>query len=135
MRNEIVFRIVGQDVLPDEVTQALGLKPDEAFKKGDSFYLKPERKHSNGLWLLKSKVNESDAVEKHIVELLKCLKGKKESVKTYSYKDGVDVELFCGLFIDNEDEIWDGVKLDSNILIEIGSFGIDLNIQVYDDID
>lgn len=119
MRNEIVFRIVGQNILPNGITKELGLEPDESFKRGDKFKLRPERNHHNGLWLLKSRISENESLEKHIKEFLQCFENKKEIIKGYS----------------NQDEIWYGIKLDSKILLEIGDSGIDLNIQVYSDLD
>jgi hypothetical protein len=104
--NKIVsdFAITSQTVLPEQITQELGIQPDRTFKKGpykiensDTVYT-----HIYHLWEISSKeaIHEEESVSPHIHYLKNKLKGKLDILDRY--KQDPQYDLILSIWLETE---------------------------------
>lgn len=92
---QVLLRLIGHDLDPDEVTKSLGLKPSRAFRRGDSSTAgKRERKRAYGAWMLSTEgaVHSEDLVE-HCEYLRDLVLPVRERLSTYLSREDVDVAV------------------------------------------
>lgn len=126
------LRFFGDDLVPDAITDALGVKPTEACVKGHEL-ISPSngRVHiaKTGSWRLKAKPREPEDLEAQIFELLAQLSDDMNVwVSLARYKP----DLFCGIFMDSSN---DGLPLSAKALLALGQRGIALDLDIYDSSD
>lgn len=131
----VEFRIIGNNLIPQEITELLEIEPSNSHKRGDSnagFTKKGKvvryAPFSSGLWSIKSRLTKSTSFEEHIMGVLELLEPVKDKIKELSCR-GYKVDFFCGYFFSSE--IQAGVSLDSNILKCISDLGANLEICMY----
>ncbi len=122
------LRIVGDDLVPDEITDILGFPPTIGRKKGDKRQGKNTKKiytAPTGIWNLSSPRGSGD-LESHIRWLFEVIPSDVEIWKSLACR--FELDLFCGLFLDD----WNrSVLLDSPTLLFLGERGIDLTFDIY----
>ena len=126
-RSVVALRIFGDQFDPDEISRLLEGTPTESFRKGD---VKPSKIRNivreSGGWLLSAKEREPGDLDAQIEEILGQLTKDLKVWATLSNEYSVD--LFCGLFMEEED---DGFGMSAKNLKAIGERGIDLGICIY----
>lgn len=134
MEVEVSFRIFGEDLDPDAVTNVLGIRPDSAVRKGEErdlkvgsrvIHLRPARQ---GMWSISSKLPPDNPLEEHLQGLLALLEPKAEVIRGLA-ESGCSVDFFCGLFLRDYN---DGVTLPPELLSGIAALGAELGLDIYD---
>jgi hypothetical protein len=83
MKTNIMFRILGEELVPDMVSKHLSLQPTTAWKKGDQYHIPNVgvRQRSIGHWSLSTDgALASESVEEHAAFLLQKLESQKRAV-------------------------------------------------------
>jgi hypothetical protein len=129
---DVSFRISGINLQPDDISRRLGLIPNEYYISGaDTYYVKGEIKHHPvsdiGMWSLNCQLPESELIHKqiqHFLAILQPIKSKLLEIKKLNFK----IDFFCGYFSYNGQP---GLSLNSSLLFEMGSLGIDFELSIY----
>jgi uncharacterized protein DUF4279 len=130
VESKATLRIVGEALIPDEVTRVLGCTPTHARRKGDIMRGKRtgrERISPIGIWYLDAEARDSADLERQIAEILDRVTPDlgvwTELSRTFH------VDLFCGLFMERANE---GLALSPSTLAALGNRGIELSFDIYD---
>jgi Domain of unknown function (DUF4279) len=77
------FRVMGEKLIPQVVSAALRLDPDESHSRGDPRIDRGRRyaDYSEGLWLIHSDALEEASVETHLENLLGKLSGRGAAIE------------------------------------------------------
>jgi hypothetical protein len=123
----VQFRISG-DIVPDEITQSLGLQPNEIRIAGSVVH---GRRAEDSLWSYSGVsdgtfVQEWGTLEDGLLHLLKKLSPKKELIQ--HYVDNHDTVWWCGHFQSSFDG---GPTISKSLLSSLASFGVPLFIDNY----
>jgi hypothetical protein len=128
-RSAATLRIVGDDLIPAEVSSLLGCAPTVAQRKGEVLIVQKtgaERTARIGMWRLQSTDREPENLDGPIEEILGKMTGDIETWKALTRRFRVD--LFCGLFMGAGNE---GLTISPSALSKLGQRGIELAIDVY----
>lgn len=132
-QTKAALRLVGQDLVPDEVSEQLGRKPDLAYRKGDPFFLNNGQlgaPRSTGFWSIAADPRHSGDLDLQIIELLASV--SEDPVAWRQLTAIYAVDLFCGLFIEDGNE---GLSLQPSTLAALGVRGISLGLDIYAIVD
>jgi hypothetical protein len=130
---KITLRVSGADLIPGEVTQILGSKPDMETEKGKPVYgndgaIKRVARH--GSWHLILRPEDTDewdcgeAVEEFIRRLPSDLKIWKLLSSRYA------IDFFVGLTMNSKNK---GFSLSPEVMSYLGERGIEIDFDVYYD--
>jgi len=124
-----LLRIIGDDLIPDEISEALGCTPTKSQVKGEQ--LKASKNGvikfaTFGIWNFKANRAEPENLNNQVDEILAKLTPDLTIWLSLSKK--YKVEMFCGIFMQNEN---DGLCLSPNTLMELGSRNIELSLDIY----
>lgn len=125
----VTLRISGDDLIPKEVTSLLGAQPTHAHAKGEKSIgqrtgIPTVRK--SGTWQLSAFDRKPGDINGQIQEIL-----NKTSSNLAVWKDigkRYHVDLFCGLFLDQDGE---GITVSAKSLTALGARGIELALNIY----
>ena len=123
------LRIMGDDIVPADISNLLNCPPTTSRKKGDAIIGKKtgiETIARTGMWSLHSVDQEPENLDGQIQEILAKLTPDLGTWKVIARKYRVD--LFCGLFMGGENE---GLSISPISLRALGQRGIKLALDVY----
>jgi hypothetical protein len=122
------LRIVGDDLVPTDVSRLLNCTPTTAQKKGDVIVGKSglQRIARNGMWSLQSEDQQPENLDGQIEEILGKLTANMEVWQTLARRFRLD--LFCGLFMSGGNE---GLSISPTSLLSLGQRGILLGLDIY----
>jgi len=126
-RYSVQFRISG-DIVPDEITQRIGLQPNETRIAGSVLH---GRMLEKSLWSYSGApdgiyVQEWERLEDGILHLLGKLLPKKELIEYYV--ENHDTVFWCGHFQSSFDG---GPTISKSLLSSLASFGVPVFIDNY----
>jgi len=124
------LRISGDNLVPSDITEALGCEPTKSHKKGENIAGKRSENTTiakNGMWRLIANEQKPENLDAQIIELLGKLSCELEIWREIGSKFKID--LFVGLFMTESNE---GMELSPNSLKELGDRGILLGLDIYD---
>ena len=131
----VSFRIKGDSLDPQEITELLQVEPDTAHKKGDSNSrisnkgkLIEYSPFSSGLWAIDSKMDRTVPLEKHIMSILVMLQSSKVRL-TELFSRGYEMDVFCGVFIRSCPQ--PGFDICSSVLQSLGELNISFGLCIY----
>jgi hypothetical protein len=90
---KIEFAVIGETLVPDDITATLGIPPTRSFTKGDVVSNRPGGKRPWGLWALTFRGVD---IQDLAVQLLEALRGKEEAIRTLN--DTMEVEAAIGIW-------------------------------------
>jgi Domain of unknown function (DUF4279) len=128
-KSAATLRIMGDDLIPEEVSSLLGCAPTMAQKKGEVLIGKKtgiERIARTGMWRLQSVDQEPENLDRQIEEILTKVTADVETWRALGRRYRVD--LFCGLFMGGGNE---GLAVSPSSLVALGERGIELALDVY----
>jgi len=129
-RSKATLRIVGDSLVPDVVTAALGHAPDEAQVKGQEFAGRASGKSrvaKFGMWHLAA----PDAMPGDLDAQIKSILAKLTSDLSVWRRLAAEfeIDMFCGLFMQQENE---GLVLSAEALAMLSERRIELSLDIYD---
>ena len=123
------LRIVGDDLVPEEITRLLGGTPTHFHVKGEQRVSKAAarpRPYKSGMWRLNAKDCIPENVDGQIEEILGQLTDDLTVWKTLA--EDYEIDLFCGWFMTGSNE---GLSISPKWLLALGSRGIELSLNLY----
>jgi Domain of unknown function (DUF4279) len=122
------LRIVGDDLLPDDVTNLLGVPPTRSFARGDEVRHRrgPIRVARFGLWILDAPETRPADVDTQVSELLGPLTSDLGTWHEMAARFSVD--LFCGWFMKLGNE---GLAIAPGTLKALAERQIVLDLDIY----
>ena len=127
---KVSFRIFSDDIIPDEISKNLNLKPDKSHKKGEFHHnpaLKDRVRYKDNMWLIKSKIDETNDLEAHLKHLLDRLLPHASYLRKISYSNEID--FYCGIFL--SENMSASMYLEANLLEKISAIGADISVTTY----
>lgn len=128
-RSAVTLRIIGDDLIPDDITALLGASPTHAKTKGDKIVGKKTghvRIARVGMWRLCASDREPEDMDGQIHEILSQMTADLTVWQTITNKYHVD--LFCGLFMRAGNE---GLTISPQSLAALGARGIEIDLDIY----
>jgi len=126
-RSVASLRIIG-DLNPEEVTRLLGASPSESQTKGEELRGKSGhvRVAKFGAWRIHASETSPADLDVQVKEILSTLTSDLTVWKELSTR--FDIDLFCGWFMDKENE---GIGVAADTLRSLGERGIELSLDIY----
>ena len=128
-KTKMCLRVIGDDLVPDEISLLLGSKPTREMIKGEPFYWKRDgepRIAKSGMWRLEANDQIPGDLDIQVFELLDQLTDNLDTWGILSEKYKLD--MFCGLFMDSGME---GISLSARTLLALGQRGIEIDFDMY----
>ena len=124
----LTLRIIGDDLLPDEITALLGGSPGFSHRRGEKLSDKQGQSRITkfGAWMRTARVNRTGDVDKQVREVLSGL--TKDTSVWFRLAQEHRVEIFCSAFLEEANE---GLALSAETLQLLGSRGIRLGLDMY----
>jgi hypothetical protein len=128
------FRLRGDDLDPDEITELTGLTPEVAHRKGELRSatgrkdLPPWR---SGLWSIDSSRDlpvEGNQLEDHVTWLLDRIEPSREQLRRLCAERRLKADFYCGYFMHQSNS---GTELSVRTLERIASLGASFGIDIY----
>ena len=132
----VTLRIMGDDLVPDEINALLGASPTRAWVKGETgkHVVGPKvgdvRVARSSIWRLDASDREPEDMNGQIREILSRMTSDLSVWQGITKRFRVD--LFCGLWMDGSDC---GLTLSPESLAALGERGIKLAMCIYGDND
>ena len=126
----VSFRLMAKDLDPKEISQLLGMSPDDAHKRGDPNWGKQGRRYSDfseGLWSLASDVSRDEPPAVHVKDITDRLAGCAEALDTLRLR-GYRMDIFIGVFGLEGNS---GFALPAEVCEVVGRLGIALDFDLY----
>ncbi len=95
-KTNVTFRIIGDDLNPDEITKSLDIQPTRSYYKGENYKIPNVgiRQRPIGHWSVNSdKIIQSTSTEKHAKCLLNILEQKSERVLKFVSKSHLRISI------------------------------------------
>lgn len=125
VRNVIV-RIFGKALEPDEVTARLRIEPSYAHRPGEK-HDRTGRPLPYGMWHLSSEHRvDPHELEEHISWILDQLEPVREAVQEFKSREGVQVDLYCLWEIEGNG----GVVFTPAVLARVVSMNLALGVKL-----
>jgi hypothetical protein len=128
--SQATLRVIGDALLPDEVTKLFGREPSACQRKGERFVgpkTGSEWTAKTGMWRLEATEREPEELSAQIDELLGKLPG---SLDVWAkIRETSEIDLFVGLFMSSGNN---GLSIAPAQLLALGERGIELVMDVYD---
>ena len=128
-KTKMSLRVIGDDLVPDEISLLLGSKPMREMIKGKPFYWKRDGEPQiakSGMWRLEANDQIPGDLDIQVFELLDQLTDNLDTWAILSEKYKLD--MFCGLFMDSGME---GISLSARSLLALGQRGIEIDFDMY----
>ena len=127
--SKATLRLIGDDLIPDEVSSLLGVSPTSANRKGQEIVGRTGnvRVARTGMWRLEANKREPENLDEQIFELLSPLTADFEVWTGLGRR--FEMSLFCGIFMDSYN---DGLTLSPATLLALGQRGIKLDLDIYE---
>jgi hypothetical protein len=121
------LRVVGDDLLPDDVSALLGCSSTKAWAKGDTLASHGRSRTARfGMWSLRAEQTEPGDLDAQVTAILSRLT-QDESVWA-EIGSRYDLDLFCGWFMRYGNE---GMTIGPDTMSALGTRGIPLDIDLY----
>jgi len=130
----VALRIIGDDLVPDEVTALLGTTPTCAVVKGETgkHIVGPKvgdvRVARSGMWTFEASDREPEDMNSQIHEILSRMTDDLSVWQGITKRFRVD--LFCGLWLTGGES---GMTISPQSLAALGERGIELGLCIYGD--
>jgi hypothetical protein len=134
------FRLMGDALDPDAITQATGLTPDVAHRKGDvrpmtdyrrANDLPPLGPRRSGIWILKSEATlarTGSNLEDHLSVLLNQLEPVAARLAHLRVEQALRADFFCGYHMHQENS---SIGLSNETLARVVALGADIFLDLY----
>ncbi|MBM3222292.1 MAG: DUF4279 domain-containing protein [Candidatus Tectomicrobia bacterium] len=125
-----VFRIMGEDLDPCEITQRLRMQPDQAHCGGDPHIGKLGQRYAGytaGIWALQSSLDEQHTLAEHLEELIAKLGEHGDALQAWRNR-GYTMDIFVGIFGCDDNMGW---VLKHTLLQHLVQLGVDLDLDLY----
>lgn len=124
----ITLRFFGDELIPEDISAALGVLPTQACRKGERIIGRHSgtiRIAKTGRWSIGTPRRAPEDLEGQIFEILDRL---NDDLAVWKSLSRFTPELFCGIFMSTGN---DGLILSPKALLALGERGIVLGLDIY----
>jgi hypothetical protein len=126
-RLKLALRLYGEDLVPNEVSKALGCKPTESWRKGDPMPSGP-RFRQKSAWFLRAPDTKKGDIDKQIAWIFSRLTSDMRVWKRLGLRYKMDLNAVVFM------ECWNrGLIVSAASMAEIGRRGLSLGFDIYFD--
>lgn len=128
-RSVATLRIMGDELVPEEISRLLGAEPTLGHEKGHQAPSGPSGRivpRNSGTWHLRAKETKPENLDSQVSELLGLVTSDLSVWSSIAARFRVD--LFCGWFMGSGNE---GVAISAETMVALGQRGIQLSIDIY----
>lgn len=125
-RSVASLRIMGDELVPEEISRLLNAVPTSAYAKGQKLPSGVATRRS-GMWRLSAKETEPEDLDNQVSELLSHVTSDLSVWGDITTRFRVD--LFCGWFLGSGNE---GVEISPKTMLALGQRGIMLSLDIYE---
>jgi hypothetical protein len=128
-RSAVTLRVMGDDLDPADITRLLGHAPTRAHAKGQTWTSRTtgsERIHKFGAWILITDDAEPEDIDAQAAALLSKVTPDLAIWREIAAR--FEIDLFCGLFMEDSNE---SGNLSARTLLALGERGIELALDIY----
>jgi len=121
---------MGDSLDPDKITDRLGCEPTQKNSKGDVRVMPKSGREvvqKSGMWRLQARECEPEKIDAQVSEILGQLSSDLDVWQELA--SSYDIDLFCGLFMEQGNE---GLEISPSTLQALGERGILLGLDIYD---
>lgn len=123
----VSFIIRGQELTPDNITEAIMVEPTKSFKIGDKKRKNIDVFYDKNCWYYsKESFSEADSVNDVIDRLIDDLKHAKNMLKCISRE--MDLVLSVAIYKNND---WPIIRLSNSTLVFLGEIGAIVDFDIY----
>ena len=120
------LRIFSDGLAPDQITEALGIQPTTAFRKGDPHSGGKLRRNANGWFYSTEKLTESRDSRRHLDIILNALNGKETQIKNLQAR-GCETDITSYWVSGGQGGPW----LMPDQMLRLGALNIDIWWDIY----
>lgn len=122
------IRIFSDTMMPDTITQKLGLQPTEVYEKGARAQTRSSHPATwvTSVWLMDSGLPKASALEAHVESLLGKLEAHEEALREIAHDN--PVELFLGFSAANGQG---GFTFEHDLLVRLAQLPIDITLDLH----
>jgi len=126
-RAHVSLRMMGDSLIPEEVTRLLGSQPTNAYRKGETIGgLRRPRVAKAGMWRLDGELPETTDLEQQVMALLSRL--TPDLAVWCGLSPDLRVDVYCGVFLED----WNrGFSLSPRVMQMLSERGIELGVDIY----
>jgi hypothetical protein len=128
-RTVACLRVIGDDLIPADITEKLGCEPTRQMIKGNPFSWNENGKPriaKSGMWRLDAMEREPGDLDSQVSEILDLLTSDLNVWQSLSGKFRMDI--FCGVFMEASME---GIGLTTDTMLALGQRGIEIDFDIY----
>jgi hypothetical protein len=122
------FRLIGDSLNPDLVTERLGITPAHAHAKGDLQARNRGRRYRTGAWIVDSTLSPERPLDDHISQLLDRLEPVIGQILEFESL-GCRADFFCAY--DFSENTTGGVALEAETISRIAAIRAGLSLSIY----
>lgn len=127
-RRHASFSVLGSTLDPEQITAALSLTPDTAFKAGD-LRGKTANKWQHGFWSISTESEvQSQKLEEHIAWLLDKLEPVSRQLADIRDSSEIHARVFCFW---ETDRMNDGIELSPDLMGRLARLNLQVGIDIY----
>jgi hypothetical protein len=117
----------GKYLIPQEVTNSIGIIPTKSFKRGD--IRKGSTTWPHGYWELTSKESvQSSDLSKHLEWLAEVLEPTKKELIKILNQEGINAEISCFWILPSSHE---SLSISSEMVRRMAFLGVKINVEIY----
>jgi hypothetical protein len=128
-RTVACLRVIGDDLIPADITVKLGCEPTRQMIKGEPFSWNANGKPriaKSGMWRLEATEREPGDLDSQVSEIIDLLTSDLNVWQSLSGKFRMDI--FCGVFMEASME---GIGLTADTMLALGQRGIEIDFDIY----
>lgn len=128
-RSVATLRIMGDDLVPEEISRLLKAEPTSSHAKGHQFPSASSGRiviRNSGMWRLSARETKPEDLDTQVFELLGQVTSDLSVWSRIATQFRVD--LFCGWFMGSRNE---GVAISPETMVALGQRGIQLSLDIY----
>ena len=128
-RTVACLRVIGDDLIPADISAKLGCEPTREMIKGKPFSWNANGKPriaKSGMWRLEATEREPGDLDSQVSEILDLLTSDLNVWQSFSGKFRMD--MFCGVFMEASME---GIGLTADTMLALGQRGIEIDFDIY----
>jgi len=129
-KTKLSLRIIGDELIPDEISNILGCEPTTERCKGKPFawnkQLCQPRLAKSGMWRLEANDKIPGNINEQVSELLCQISSDISIWRSLSEKYSIDI--FCGFFMES---CMEGITLSSQSIKDLADRFIEIEFDVY----
>ena len=119
----VSFRIIEENLDPDEITKKLALIPDDIHRKGERRRKPTAAPYRKGTWVLRSPLSKEKDLESQLEGLLRILEPRSSLLQDLS--SHVEIDFYATIYNIN------GFQLSTQIINRIAKLGAGLGVTIY----